>query len=480
MKLFTAALATETNTFAPMPTGLEDFLRDYSRGGVPEGEPDIGAVQLLTWRRLARERGWEVVESVCTGAEPAGITIRSTYERLRDEIMEDLRAALPVDMVLLALHGAMVAEGYPDCEGDIITRAREIVGTDVTIGVELDPHCSLTARMVEQATVICCYKEFPHTDIAPVAEDVFRLAADATEGRTRPVMSVFNCQMISSFFTTIEPMRGFVAQTRQLEGRDGVLSVSTAHGFPYGDVPEIGTRMLVISDDAKAHGDALARELGLQLIALRGRTHPRFLTVAEALTEAASVVGGPVVIADVQDNPGGGFPGDNTRVLRALLEAKVRDAAFATVWDPIAVSLAQAGGEGALLKMRLGGKMGPLSDQPLDLEVEVLRLAKGVRQPFGDATIPLGDTALLRCEGIDIVVNTQRTQVFSPPAFSAAGVDIAAKKLLVLKSTNHFRAAFEPIAKAICYVAPPDVFTFLPYEHINRPIWPLDADLHEK
>ena len=478
MKLFTASLMTETNTFASMPTGMDDFANRMSRGRVPEKDPTMGAVQMLTWRRLAHKRGWQTVESVCAGAGPSGITSRSTYETLRDQILEDLQKSLPVDAVLLALHGAMVADGYPDCEGDLIEGVRRLVGTGMPIGVEIDPHCSLTRRMVQHATVICCYKEFPHTDIAPVAEDLFSLTADALEGKTKPVMSVYDCRLISSFFTTLEPMKSFVDQTRSLEGKDTVLSVSTAHGFPYGDVPEIGTRMLVITNNDQAAGDLLSEKLGRELIALRGRTHPRFLTTQEALAEVSSVTGGPAVLADAADNPGGGFPGDNTRVLRELLEAGVQDAAFACIWDPMAVGMAKAAGEGARLKMRVGGKVGPLSDMPLDLDVQVIALRYGVTQPFSGATIPLGDTAVLRCRGIDIIVNTGRTQTFHPDAFTLAGVDPMKKKLLALKSTNHFRAAFEPIAGAIYHVAPPDVFTMLPYQHIQRPIWPLDTDLH--
>ncbi|MBI3947371.1 MAG: M81 family metallopeptidase [Armatimonadetes bacterium] len=478
MKLFTASLMTETNTFAAVPTSLADFTRGMSRGGVPETDLSLAAVQMLTWRRMAESRGWRTVESICAETGPSGITVRSGYETLRGWILEDLQRALPVDAVLLALHGAMVADGYPDCEGDVIERVRQAVGPRVPIGVEIDPHCSLTRRMVEHATVICCYKEFPHTDIAPVAEDVFRLTGDALEGKTKPVMSVYDCRLISSYFTTLEPMKSFVAKTRSLEGKGRVLSVSTAHGFAYGDVPEIGTKMLVITDDDRAVGDALAGDLGRELIALRGRTHPRYVTTQEALAQAARTTGGPVVLADVADNPGGGFPGDNTRMLRELLEAGVQDAAFACIWDPMAVGIARAAGEGARLTMRVGGKSEPLSDMPLDLAVEVVALRQNVTQPFSGATISLGDTAVLRCGGMEIIVNTRRTQTFHPDAFTGAGVDPLAKRILALKSTNHFRAAFEPIAGAIFHVGPPDVRTRMPYRHIQRPIWPLDPDLH--
>jgi microcystin degradation protein MlrC len=477
VKLFAAGLATESNTFCPMPTGLDDYT--VFRGWPPEAQPTSFTQPLLTWRRMAAERGWEAACGLAASAPPAGITVRRVYEAFRDEILADLRRAMPVDLVLLNLHGAMVADGYDDCEGDLLERMRAIVGPRVPVGAEFDPHCHVTERMVEHATVLVLYKEFPHTDFAERAVDLFRLVADAAEGKTRPHVTLWDCRMIGSYFTTLEPMKGFVDHVKSLEGQDRVLSISPVHGFPYGDVPGNGTKMLVITDDRPVQGAALARELGLRWIALRGRTHPEFLSVEQAVARLADISGRPVVLTDVADNPGGGFPGDSTLVLQGLLDLGVGDAALAAIWDPIAVSIARAAGPGARLPMRVGGKMGVLSAKPLDLDVTVTAVTDDLYQRYAGVGASLGPAAALRVGDIDVVIASRRHQVRSPDVFRGLGIDPLARKLLVVKSTNHFRAEFEKIAAAILYVAPPDVFTNVPFTRIPRPKWPLDPDIFD-
>jgi microcystin degradation protein MlrC len=282
--------------------------------------------------------------------------------------------------------------------------------------------------------------------------------------------------MIGSYFTTLQPMKGFVDHVKGLEGRDGVLSISPVHGFPYGDVPGNGTRMLVITDHRPAEGAALARELGRRWIGLRGKTHPEFASTAGAVQQLAGIPGRPVVAADVADNPGGGFPGDSTLVLRELLALGVQDAAFATIWDPIAVQVAHAAGPGMRLAMRIGGKMGVLSSDPLDVDVTVTAVTDDLYQRYAGVGSSLGPAAAVRAGGIDVVLSSRRHQVRSPDVFSGLGIDPRAKKLLVVKSTNHFRAEFEKIAAAILYIAPPNVFTNVPFRRIERPKWPLDEN----
>src|SRR5262249_50140384 len=255
---------------APMPTGLDDYI--VFRGAPPEDRPTSFTQPFLVWRRLAAARGFTVVGSLGAVAPPAGPSVRGVWEAFRDEILADLRRAMPVNAVLLNLHGAMVADGYDDCEGDILARVRQIVGPSVPVGAELDPHCHVTPLMVEQATVLVLYKEFPHTDFAERAEDLFGLVVDAAEQRTRPRMDLWDCRMIGSYFTTLQPMKAFVDDVKAREGKNGVLSISPVHGFPYADVPGNGTKMLVVTDDQPAEGARLARELGLRWIGLRGRT----------------------------------------------------------------------------------------------------------------------------------------------------------------------------------------------------------------
>lgn len=488
MKIFLASLGTETNTFSPFVTGQRDFAETYlTRNGEYGDEPFMFAVPLITWRQRAEERGWSVCESLSTFAQPGGLTVRSVYESFRDEILTDLRQAMPVDAVFLSLHGAMVAEGYDDAEGDLIERTRAVVGPDVPIGVELDLHCHLTAKMVEQATAIVLFKEYPHTDFAERADDLFDIIADTLAGDVQPHMALHNCHMIGVFHTSREPMRGFVDEIKGLEGTDHLLSISIAHGFPWGDVADMGTRMLVVTDNRPNEGAALAERLCRRFNAMREQTQPGYLSIDEALDRAlaiaASEPGKPVVLADVSDNAGGGAPSDSTFLLRALLERGIGGAAVASLWDPVAVRLAANAGEGAEFDLRLGGKMGPMSGDPLDLRVRVTKVVpdaiQTVGQPPNTALSRLGDAVALRANGVDIVVNSIRTQTFNPDAFTNLGIDAASRRILVVKSMQHFYAGFAPIAQDILYVAAPGAliphFDQLPYRKVDRSIWPLSG-----
>lgn len=482
MKVFTAVLGTETNTFSPFLTGMENFERTMLvRNGEHGPKPRTFGLVQVRWREMAEERDWEVVESLAAFAMPAGITLRAVYESLRDEILEDLRAAMPVDMVLLGMHGAMVAEDYDDAEGDLITSVREIVGPDVPIGGELDLHCHLTRRMADDADVLITYKEYPHTDILARAEEVFAITAAASEGSVRPHMSLHDCKMIGVYHASNPQVRELIDQMYGMEAQDGVLSVSLGHGFPWGDVADMGTRVLVVTDNQPAKGDALAASLCERIYAIREEVQPDYRSVDQALDEALAHEGQPVVLADVSDNSGGGAPNDSTFLLRAMLERSVDSAAIGCIWDPVAVSVASEVGEGAELDMRIGGKMGPMSGDPVDLRVRVGKIARDATQPFSDGTVQLGDAVALHAvgehAGIDIVAISNRTQTFSPDVFTNVGIDPEAKKILVVKSMQHFFAGFEPIASGVAYVAAPGAlvpdFTLLPYRKANREIWPL-------
>jgi microcystin degradation protein MlrC len=482
MRIFAAGIVTETNTFSPMPTGLGNFhvvrSADYTPGA------GFGTTEIDELHRLTIAAGGEFILSLTAFAEPAGVTVRRAYEQLRSEVLADLRAALPVDIVFLPLHGAMVAEGYDDCEGDLIERVRAIVGPHVVIGVELDLHCHLTQRMVDAADLIVIYKEYPHTDMADRAHDLFDLAVATRQGRIKPKMALFDCRMIGMYLTPYEPMRSFVDAIYAAEGKDGVLSLSLAHCFPWGDVPDCGARMLAITDGDPAQAQAVAEEWGRRFYALRREVTVRPLTLEQALDRALTSNRMPVVIADQSDNAGGGAPSDSTFVLRALLERGVANAGVAMIWDPIVVQLAQAAGVGAILRVRLGGKLGPMSGDPLDLTVVVIGLIDNMVQEWpqqGDPVrVSCGDAAALRCNGIDIIVNSRRGQVFSPQVFSNFGIDPTTRRVLVVKSTQHFYAGFAPIAGEILYMAAPGaiapIFTEIPYTRIDFHKYPWVED----
>lgn len=477
MKIFLASVSTETNSFSPLPTGLITF----EEGGIAHGDASKLPIQywsapMRIWREAAEAKGWSVAESLTAHAQPAGPTVRSVYEAFRAEIVQDLKEAMPVDVVLLSLHGAMIADGIDDCEGDLIAHCRAVAGPDAIIGGLLDPHCHLTETMLSEATLLVAYKEYPHIDIPERAKDLFRLAADAADGRTKPVMRDFDCRMITAMHTPFQPMRSFVEGMLEREKEPGILSLSLAHGFPWGDHPRVGARMLAITDGDPAKAEALAEELGRKLFSLRHEILRPYPDIDGALDRVAAAESGPVVLADTADNAGGGAPSDATFLLKAILDRGMTDVVTGIYWDPIAVRICREAGEGAVLNLRLGGKCGPMSGDPLDLVVTVKKLKSSLTQRFGELASKLGKMVWLQANGVDIVINDARTQTFHPEAFTGLGIDLSTKKAICVKSSQHFYAGFAPIASEVIHVATPGAITpdyaNIPYTKRSPTYWP--------
>lgn len=477
MKVFIACLGTETNAFSAMPTGWATFEETMLyRGDATQRTATTFSQPLHVWRRATEERQGEVVESVAAFAQPAGLTVRSVYEGLRDEVLADLKAAMPVDMVLLSMHGAMTADGYPDCEGDLLARCREIVGPDVVIGGELDLHCSITPEMTEAADALVLFKEYPHVDVGERAEELFEICLAAHQGTAKPVMAVHDVNMISMWRTPEEPMKTVVAEMQAAEGKDGILSVSFAHCFPWQDVPENGAKMLVIADGDAAAAQRTAEAFGKRIWDLREETRPQ-LTTVEAALDAVRAGPGPMVLADVSDNAGGGAPSDSTFILRAALDRGDTGLLIGHFWDPLAVRFCEEGGEGATLDLRVGGKCGPASGDPVDLRATVRAIGHDVWQTFGSAKMSMGTAVWLSAEaGIDLVLTSKRTQVFHPDGMEALGIDLAAYKGVVVKSIQHFYAGFAPIASRVIYVDAPGAiprdYANIPFKVFDKPYWP--------
>ena len=480
MRIFTAAIATETNSFSPIPTNEANFADDFYPAGTLPERPMMFAAPMQVARRHATARGWELVEGLATSAQPSGVIRRSTWENYRDRILSDLQAAGPVDLVLLGLHGAMMADGYPDCEGDLLGRVRALVGPKAVIGGLLDPHCHLTPEMLAAADVLIAYKHYPHLDAFQRAEELWTLCAGAAEDRFRPVMASADCRMISLYYTPVPPMRGFVEAMTAAEAEPGILSVSLIHGFPWGDVPWMGTRMLVIADGDAATAQGLADRFAAELQPLKGQTMTPLIPVADAVAEALAHAGKPLVLADFADNCGAGAPSDSTWLLGALIAADVPDVGLAFLHDAQAVELCFAAGVGARMPLRVGGKTSRFSGPPLDLDVEVMHLARDARHDFGIGHFEAGSVAVVRTgRGIDIVMSSNRIQCITPAAFSDFGIDPASKRVLVPKSMQHFYIMFSLLGGPVRYVESPGVASMdlagLPYTEVDRGIWPFSA-----
>ncbi|HEX4294106.1 MAG TPA: M81 family metallopeptidase [Rhizomicrobium sp.] len=457
MRVFTAGLVTETNTFAPWPTGLRGFSEEgpFHGDATTRGRESEMGVMASGWRDLCRERGYAFVEGLFAFAQPSGRTVQSVYEGFRDEILADLRDKGPFDMVLLFLHGAMASQDCDDCEGDILARVREIAGPDVAVGAELDPHCHLTPLMIEKATAIVLMKEYPHTDYLERGRELFDICAGAAQKRLKPVSHLFDCRMVGFYPTTTEPMRSLVDKMKDAERRPGVLSVSFGHGFPWGDTPETGSKVLVVADGDTGLASEVAAEIGHALYDLRQELLPRFPKTVEAIAIARQS-NGCVVLADTADNAGGGAPSDNVSLLKAMLAAGIRDAVFGGVWDPVAVRTCAEAGIGATLALRIGGKSGPASGEPLDVTATVMALrADHDQQGLGPARSAMGDSVWIDVEGVAAVLMSTRTQIFAPDAFTGLGIDLKERRIIALKSSWHFQALFAPVADQLVAVATP-------------------------
>lgn len=484
MRVFVASLATETNTFAPLFVDRSAFEGAfYCPPGTHPETPTLCSGPMVAARRRARVDGFTLIEGTATWAEPAGLVSQAAYESLRDEILDQLRAAMPVDIVLFGLHGAMVARGYDDCEGDLLAHARAIAGPDAVVGAELDMHCHLTDQMVEAADVIVAFKEFPHTDFLERAEDLVELCLRAARREIAPESAVFDCRAITGFMTSREPGRGFVDRMKALEGRDGILSISVAHGFQAADVHDVGTKVLVIAD-GEVHRDqaaALAERLGREILSWgAGGGGPYHYKPEEAIEQALSELGQPVVLADRWDNPGGGVAGDSTVMVEALLRHPEIPAAIGALWDPVAVAFCRAAGVGAEIDLRFGGKAAPTSGRPIDARVTVRGITDDLLVPFEQSWVSLGPAAAVAIGNLDVVLASTRAQTFSPPVFTDLGVDLAAKKIVVVKSSNHFHAAFAPIAHKVLYLDTggpyPSDIAKIPYTKARRPLAPMDPN----
>ena len=482
-RVFLGSIATETNTFSPLRTDILDFKESfYASPGQHPKTPTLCSAIYPAARARADELNWQIIEGTASWAEPGGIVNQQTWEFLRDQLVNELKAAMPVDIVLLGLHGAMVSQDCLDCEGELVSAVREIVGPSAIIGATFDPHSHLSELRTQNLNLITVFKEFPHTDFVQVAEVLVELTHLASLGKVKPVISTFDCKMIEVLPTSREPMRGFIDKIKLLETQKNILSISVIHGFMAGDVPDLGSRILVITDNAKSEGDRLAAELGFELFSMRGKTRPEFLTAKVAFDTAEVSTASTVVIADVWDNPGGGVPGDSTILLREMLKRGIKDAALATIWDPIAVRTCFSAGVGATFRLRFGAKLSEFAGEPLDADVIVRQTMREAVQSFGQSVVPLGDAVWIEVGGIDVILNSVRSQVFNPDAFSNFGIDLKKKKILVVKSTNHFYDAFSRISDDILYAAVDGPYPSQPetnaYHNLMRKIWPRVENPH--
>ncbi|MEM1113293.1 MAG: M81 family metallopeptidase [Pseudomonadota bacterium] len=483
MNVFIATLAHETSTFSPIPTDRNSFLElEYHR---PEGGiPDAHCKTLNGYRAFlecAQVAGHQVYASTHAWAQPSGPCLQADYESLRDEILDDLKIHGPFDMVFFFLHGAQVAQGYDDCEGDLLARARAITGPDVFIGAELDLHANVSEAMHANAVLMAC-NHYPHIDFDDTARELYALGERVAAGEVLPVTHFLSLPLTGMFYTTLPLMGEANALARKLDLRDDVLSVSLIHSFMKADIPDMGAGVLVVTDGECEDIDRIQSQLASAFLAAREETRTLRLTVDEALDRAEETQGKgdsrPVTIADTCDNAGGGAGSDSTFILQAILERKLEGYVLGLIWDPIAAQLAAKAGVGNTFQLRLGGKTGPEAGLPLDVTATVLAVGHEPAQFGIGFHAPLGLTVALAVAGNTVVVNSIRTQIFSPTCFTDFGIEIASAKALVVKSTQHFYDQFAPISREVLYCDTPGALSLLSvdpsrYQRIRQPMWPI-------
>lgn len=484
-RVLIAQFMHETNTFSVQATDRASFEKC---GLYFENEISAAFLNTRTFMGAAYEAaerlGWTVVAPLVADATPSG--------RVTDECFEELAAILmapvgQVDGILLHLHGAMSTQSHDDGEGELLARLRAAVGAAVPIVVVLDLHATVTQRMADNADALIAYRTYPHVDQYERGHQAAALLDRAMRGEIRPRVAVARRPVLYAMDggrTTSAPMMELLRRADALEASGEALVISIQAGFSSADVHDIGPSIAVTAED-EAGARQIAEELMDYVWQERHWSSIAFTPMEEAIAEAArpSSAGKPLVISDYSDNPGSGAYGDATTLLRAILEAGLTNVGFHAICDPEAALKAQEAGVGSKVRLALGGKVDPaIGGAPLDVAADVVTLSGGrfiAYGPMGGGTWRNhGLSVLLRVDGVEIVVISNNGQATDLAQFTFLGVDPLRKSTLVVKSMQHFRAAFEPIARKVIEVDTGALSTrnFLarPYRNIRRPIWPLD------
>jgi microcystin degradation protein MlrC len=497
MRVAIGGISHESSTFSAVPTTLEDFAQRALAEGPALLEQYAGTRTCPGgFIDAARDFDFTVVPTLVASAVPGGpVTAEATVELTR-RLCEGLRWALdegPLDGVLLALHGAMVSELDDDGERYILRQVREVVGPELPIVVTLDLHGNISQEMVDLVSVAVAYDEYPHTDTWRRGYEAGLLMARIVRGGVRPASALVKIPLLAGLqrqYTHAEPMLGIKHLARDLENESGILNVSYLPGFPWADIPITGFSVIVAAEGDRLLAQRAASHLAQEIWNRREQFAVQPVPVDEAVRRAMAATEGPVVLADIGDNPGGGAPADGTVLLEALLRLGAKRAALAPIRDPEVVETARAAGEGAMITVALGGKTDERHGRPLEVTGRVVRLTEGRFTHTGPMstgmTVDLGPTAVLELRGqrdgcVLVVVTTHRYQPTDLGIFRSQGIEPTAQQILAVKSSVHFRAAFGPIACEIIEVDTPGItnprLDPAAYRKLPRPIYPFDRDL---
>ena len=485
LRILTGCISHETSTLTQVPTTLENF-RDhfYVQGGdVLEtfsgtNTPTGGLIE------GAEAHGFELIPTVFAEAHPSGPVPRPVVEDLIDQVLEGVATKGPVDGVLLELHGAMVGEGLDDAEGYILAAVREAVGPRVPIVGQLDIHSHMTAQMVRQADVLIGRDTYPEVDMARKGRECADVLVRILREDLRPTMSLCQLPMTAvagNDITAQPPMKEIMDRLHTLQERPGVVCASLSHGFPFADVLDMGMSVFVTTENDLALAQRCANGYAEWVFSKRHVLwdFPRLKTrdVLQRHLEGPY----PVIVADTNDNPGGGSPGDSTGVLEAFKEAELENACVLYISDTDCVRKCIEAGPGSTLSLQVGGKS-PGQGRPVPMTATVVACSDGSFQYEGPMYSglkgSLGPAAHIVENGIHVILVSKREQPFDSALAASLGLDTRTMRYIGLKSSGHFRASFGSWAGVIEVVYEPCVHDFTlehtEFHKLRRPIFPLD------
>lgn len=488
VRLALAGIGHESNSFAPTLTGRDAFEDAGVLRGTDIVAAHAGAASSVTGFLDLAGDDVEIVPLLYTFPWPSGPLSSSAYEAVVAELLASLRTHGPWDGVLLAQHGAAVAEHVGDADGDIVGRVRALVGPAVPIGLALDMHANLTPAMVAGATATVLYRTNPHVDPRDRARECGRIVIDTVRGKVTPVQALLQLPLaveVVRMATDHEPLRSVTAHLTRLEQRRGVLSVSVSTAHPYADVAEMGASTLVVTDGDPALAAATARELAAALWAVRDQlVDASPPSPIEALLDAATGPP-PVGVLDIGDNIGGGSPGDSTILLQAALGLGL-DGVVAMINDPDAVRTCVTAGVGHVVTVAVGGRSGAAPGAPLVVTGKVRSITDGRSEADGPSHAGFrhfnsGTTATLDlARGSTLIITSRVTPPFATAPYDAAGGDLRDKKIIILKGVISPQAAFAGIVSRFAFAATDGStaagITRLPYTHRRRPLYPFEPD----
>jgi microcystin degradation protein MlrC len=494
-RVLTGRFMHETNTFSVQKTDMamwrrRDFHRDNE---IPAAFRGTRSALGATFE-AADKYGWTLIHPISANANPSGTVTDDAFEQIGGMMLKAAREQQPVDGVLLHLHGAMVVDSYEDGEGELLARLRRILGPDVPVIVTLDLHANVTQQMADNASALIAFRTYPHIDQYERAWQGAELLERAMSGEVKPKTVIARRPMVYGLDrgrTQKGPMAELIARGEALENSGEALVVSICAGFSRANIRDVGPSVTVTLDELTGPTTTAppAQEVAEAFMdyAWQTREYESFelLSVTEAVARCKEGKPGdkPLVVADYTDNPGGGGYGDATAFLKGLIDSGVERVAFHAICDPEAVAEGMRAGVGMKTTIAIGGKTDPkMGGGPLSLSGEVTHLSNGkfiAWGPMGGGVErDYGPSMVFRVGGIDIICITNNGQAVDLGQFTSLGIDPTRYTTVFVKSMQHFRAAFEPIAREVILVDTgalcSELYTPELFDKVRRPVWPLD------